>query len=235
MKKMRLYYVFVAYLTFLLFVTQCAGVTPSIEMEPLPSSVLWDNPCNLPCWYRIEPSKSTYDEVNKVLKNMDFIDIATLHERRDESSDLTWIEWKMRPPYVGSGIVRLRANVVESLLLTGNFDITLEQLVDHYGPPEAYHVDPSGGEIAIWEYDFYYPRLGAMFEAAHRAFPGPNVPPPVYAEAQVWSFELIKAGTLEEIIERLFDKYPPSRPLYRWHGFDPLPTPTLPKNNKIRK
>jgi len=220
MKKTNPRIVFV-WITISVFVIQCSYS----ERALLPGSVLWDNPCELPCWYNIVPSETRYSDVIVYLRKIDFVDIASLHEEIDDVSGTTHVNWKMKAPYAGWGTIVVKENMVESITVTGKFDITLKQIVNHYGPPEAYRVDPSGGEIAAWEYDFYYPHLGAVFEASYKAMPGLNVPPPVYAEAQIWNIELMKRGTLKEMLERLFGKYPDS--LYRWQGFTPLPTPTL--------
>lgn len=206
-----------------------AGCIPSGRISggtPLPDDVLWDNPCKLPCWHYIVPGETTKDKAKEIVLGLDFVEPSSVREMVDEDSDWTWIEWDARSPYTGNGSIGLIDGVVESIVVEGRFDATLGQLVERYGPPERYQVDASGGEMAAWEYDFYYPERGAMFEASYKACPGKNLPAPVYAEAEMWRMGLLEAGTLEEQIERRFGEYPPLRPLHRWHGFDPLPTPT---------
>jgi hypothetical protein len=207
-----------------------AGCIPSGRVSggtPFPNEVLWDNPCQLPCWHHIVPGETTKDTAKEIVQGLDFVETASVRERTDEDAERTWLTWDARSPYTGNGSIGLIDGVVESIVVEGRFDATLSQLVECYGPPERYQVDASGGGMAaIWEYDFHHPERGAMFEAAHQAYPGKNSPAPVYAEAEVWRMGLLEAGTLEEQIERRFGEYPPLRPLHRWHGFDPLPSPT---------
>ena len=204
----------------------CIPLGRVLNGTPFPNDVLWDNSCELPCWHYIVPGETTKDAAREIVQGLDFVESSSVRERTDDP-DWTWIEWDARSPYTGNGSIGMTDGVVESIVVEGIFDTTLSQLVERHGPPERYQVDASGGGMAaIWEYDFYYPARGAMFEAAHEAYPGKNSPTPVYAEAEVWRMGLLEAGTLGEQIERRFGEYPPLRPLHRWHGFDPLPTPT---------
>jgi len=215
----------------LMFVSACMPSAPNSADKISAPHVILNNPCQLPCWYHIIPDKTTMVEAERMLQQLEFVDANSIKEEFQDTPHKILLNWTSKYPYDVHGKILVQDGVVERLWIEGKFGLVLADIVDRYGPPEAYHVDPSGGEIAIWEYDFYYPHLGTIFEAAHRAFPGPNVPPPVYAEAQIWRLSLLSAFTLEAMIAKMFGTYPPTWRLYRWHGFDPLPTPIPPGNH----
>ncbi len=44
-------------------------------------SFLTQQPCASPCWYELEPNKSSFDEVYATLSNLPFVDPTTIAER----------------------------------------------------------------------------------------------------------------------------------------------------------
>ena len=125
----------------------------------------------------------------------------------------------------------MKDGVVARLWIEGKSGLVLADTVDRYGPPAAYKADFTlPATITQWEYMVFYPKYGAAFEAYQQA-PMTKEDGLIYAEAHIWRLSLLSAFTLEAMIAKMFGTYPPAWRLYRWHGFDPLPTPIPPGNH----
>jgi len=210
----------------LILISGCIPIAPnSTDKVPAPHVIL-DNPCQLPCWYHITPSKTTTVEAENVLQQLEFVDSYSIKKEFQKTPYRILLNWTSKHPYNVHGQILVQDGVVERLWIEGKLGLVLADIVDRYGPPEAYKVDfGPPATITQWKYIVFYPKYGAAFEAYQQA-PMTKEDGLIYAEADIWRLSLLSAFTLEAMITRMFGTYPPAWRLYRWHGFDPLPTPT---------
>ena len=224
-------YLWVFTVIILLVASGCVFATPdNTNKIPAPHTIL-DNPCHLPCWYNIVPGDTTITEAENILYKIDFVDVRSVDKKYQEESFRTTISWIAVHPYDIHGKVLGEEGIVKRLRIEGKFGISLDDIFDNYGPPSAYTANFTiPATVTQWEYLLFYPENGAVFGAYQKA-PMSKKEGLIYAEAQVWSVSLLDAFTLEAMITRMFGAYPPPWRLYRWHGFDPLPTPTVVRGN----
>lgn len=137
----------------LISITNCSEPTPIVWKEPaalppIDRSLLTDSPCTAPCWQNITPGLSNEDDVRQQLEACPFVREGSISRGETERSGVklvrfTWESaagpWDKRIRGARNYLY-LRDNVVLSMRLYLEYELTLKQVVEKYGPPEAIKV-----------------------------------------------------------------------------------------------
>lgn len=127
-------------------------------------SLLTDVPCAAPCWQGIMPGVSTEVEVRQILETNPYVQ-GEIWEGHYEGWRV--INWH---PSRGRGITNhmlFRHGVAYLIRLGIVYDLTVEEILEKYGPPEAILVDVGGlPERAYTAIYLYYPSKGLEFTAS---------------------------------------------------------------------
>lgn len=141
----------------LIAVTAC-----SVLIEP-DKSIITDIPCAAPCWQGIKPGATmTADEVIHVLDALSTVETPW----RPTSSTIAWY-WN-QPPWKRTmyNSVYLENGLVETIRLSIDFDLTVKQIVDKYGIPDAATASEAGlPEHRYINLNLFYPTRGLTFSA----------------------------------------------------------------------
>ncbi|MBI1276751.1 MAG: hypothetical protein GC179_01350 [Anaerolineaceae bacterium] len=158
------------------------------------------NTCNLPCWNKIIPGKTTLEEVHQYLDTIDFYKLSK--EKREFSHQLkdgklTDISWWYESTNRNNAI-RLSDDVVSWLYLFPPAKFDLGDILDQYGDPDGIQI--SYGNFGAHIYisvllSLYYPRKGLivdflLYESNTSSFVEKV---PIEAEAQGIGFRLLPA------------------------------------------
>lgn len=202
----------------------------SLQERTADRSILTDDPCAAPCWQGIVPGKTTIDEALAILDTLGFD-----YSRFD--SEVQWYTYAYYrddgfgfPGNVLWGPLFGDSTSVAVMRLGLEFELTLQEVLDKYGPPEkfqAFRGDlptlPDGhvlGAVVM----LFYPQRGLAFESWIAGLP------PV----------IIESGTTVKAVcyfdptpmEQLFLDVPRMRwylpretwkGLQDWQGFGPIP------------
>jgi hypothetical protein len=135
-----------------LFLTAC----DSKQNDPLTDrSFITSQPCAAPCWYGLEPDKSTREEVYATLHQLPFVDPASITEwattwQNDEQA--IGVGWSCLPKKKDScgGGVTLSENKLKRLSLSVDYTLTFSDTVEKLGvPSHVFYVD------AFWNGECY--------------------------------------------------------------------------------
>ncbi len=104
------------------------------------TSLITDDPCAAPCWNNIVPGISTESTVRTRLENCPFVKAGTLNYVQTEQWGirLNMFVWKARGKLYNR--VYLRDGRVLRIEIALDYDLTLGDIVDKYGPPDTIYV-----------------------------------------------------------------------------------------------
>ena len=174
----------------------CAG-PPPVEM-----SLLTGDPCEPPCWQGLTPGQSTEADVREFLRSSRFADTRTIYRAalsRGGQVVGTSIQWRStaaRSSNVDSNDFAIEGGVLRDMIIYPDYDVTLESLLQRYGPPDKFHVMVTGRHVPALRVTLFYPARG--FTATLELPADQLVLRPETTVIQVWYSE---AGPLETFIE----------------------------------
>lgn len=124
-------------LVVLVLVSGCA------PMPQLDTSLLTDDPCAAPCWNNITPGISDENDVHRQLEDSPFVRKGSVEHSLTEQDGipLTTFSWQAQGKpknwiYLRDGkVLRVRINL--------DYALTLDEIVEKHGPPEAVLCKPS--------------------------------------------------------------------------------------------
>lgn len=117
--------------------------TPTLEASMTDQSLLTDQPCSAPCWYRLELGKSSKAEVLSTLESLTFANPATIHEKNygywdssvEKNIPASLISIDCRTPsWQCAGLVVANDTLV-SIGWFPNYNLSLLEVVNHLRPP----------------------------------------------------------------------------------------------------
>jgi hypothetical protein len=125
-------------------------------------SWLTDEPCRAPCWYGLEPEKSTKGEAIFTVKELPFVNPESMivtelytsywwrgSERRGIPSQDISFEYKDYPKVI-CVVMLVEKDISERLawfILFPLFNISFGEVVDQIGPPDFIHYSRSNAEV----------------------------------------------------------------------------------------
>jgi hypothetical protein len=174
----------------------CCGEPP-----PLDLSLLTGEPCEPPCWQGLTPGVSTHEEVNEFIRTSRFVNPQTLHlsglHRAGGQRVGVSISWRSTVGGGrGSNNFTVKGGVLEGITIYPDYGLTLERLMERYGPPEKYVANLSGYERLWIDVTLFYPTHGFTVYLALR--PEDATLKPESKVVSVWYFQ---AASLERFIE----------------------------------
>ena len=129
-------------------------------------SILTDSPCAAPCWQGIMPGTLVEEEATiqllETLPNVSYVWV----NRLPTGTNILWF-WKQWPwRQTGYNSVFLVGGVVHHVSLSVDFELTVEEILDKYGLPEATNYGPPllPEEPYMWM-TLFYPTQGLQFRA----------------------------------------------------------------------
>lgn len=214
------------------------GSACAVRPAPVDTSLLTGEPCEPPCWHGLTPGVSTEDEVNEFLLTSELVDRSTIF-RRDvtvASGDVVGetVQWWSKadtasgwrqPRQFGNefmledGLLQ-KHGLLQCMTIFLDYEVTLEDLLERYGPPEKFTAWYEGVEVWYIKVTLYYPRHG--FETTLIIPPDDPQLRPESEVTRVWYF---RAAPLEEFFELTRDSGYPTvseEVLQEWHGYGPI-------------
>jgi hypothetical protein len=199
---------------------------------PIDVSLLTGKPCEPPCWQGLVPELSTEDDVNVFLETSKFVDRESIFrgEITTGSGDVIGISVQWRSSagdygVQGANSFDIEGGVLRSIETYLDFEVTLEELLERYGPPTRLRARFAEIQRVDAEVTLYYPELGLIAR--------------LYIEPSGDHFELQPECTIQRVwyfspqpLEDLCDlsgAIPfPDKPehidtvLQRWQGYGPI-------------
>jgi hypothetical protein len=162
-------------------------------------SLLTDSPCAAPCWQGIIPGKTSKSQAIQILRNNMYVKEDSLQEAgTSEWGGATW-QWRVPGRRLQPGI-SWQDDTVQEITLGLTYDLTIEQVVNKFGPPEALIASKGGvPEHWYWIINLYYSQIGVQFKAYTREFSSLLEP-----STQVGVAQLFAPISLEERIANVY-------------------------------
>lgn len=131
----------------------------------LVTALMTENPCAAPCWQGIIPGETSRTQALRLLKESPYVLQDSLREAgNSESGGVIW-QWRTSGRRVEPG-VSWQNDVVQTIILGLTHDLTVGQIIDKFGPPEALEVVTGGiPEHWYWIIILHYPHNGIEFQA----------------------------------------------------------------------
>lgn len=129
------------------------------------SGLLTGKPCKLPCWNGLTPGVSTVNDVNQFMQGLSIKQWPARETHVYDPSCKT-VSIADRPGHEVNALILMN---VESGKLTYILSMhdnmpSLEQIVDHLGPPEYFEaLDIIGPDGEVYVLTIYYPKQGVVF------------------------------------------------------------------------
>jgi hypothetical protein len=176
------------------------GVSTCAERPPVDMSLLTGDPCEPPCWQGLTPGVSTLQEVNEFMRTTRFVGTGTIHRgtltRRGEVVGVS-IQWRSAAGVGGrSNSFHIEGGVLKDIIISPDYDLTLQRLFARYDPPEKYRAILQGFERQWVDVILFYPTHGFTVYLALRP-DEPALEPDSKVES-VWYF---RAAPLERFVE----------------------------------
>jgi len=170
------------------------------EPSPLDTSLLTGEPCEPPCWQGLTPGESTEEDVAEFIRATRFVDTRTIYRgrltRRGEVVGVS-IQWSSTAGVGGrSNSFHIEGGVLKDIIISPDYDLTLQRLFERYGPPETYRAILQGFERQWVDVILFYPTHGFTVYLALRP-DDPTLGPDSKVQS-VWYF---RAAPLERFIE----------------------------------
>ena len=205
------------------------GQTSERPTVPVDMTLLTGEPCEPPCWHGLTPGMSTEEDVNEFLATSELVDQSTLF-RGDLTSGLgevvgVAVQWWSRadmasgPSPLGNHL-SIRDGVLHNMIIGLDVEVTLQDLLERYGPPDKFSAWAEGVEVPYVNVSLYYPRHGLMVTVII-PLDDPQLTPESEA-VQVWYF---RTASLEDLLVPTRDARYPSvseDTLQDWHGYGPI-------------
>jgi hypothetical protein len=138
---------------------QSSTPTATIEVD---RSILTDDPCAPPCWQGVVPGNTmTKEEVIELLETLP--NVGSIWESYPGGIDWVWRQW----PWEGTGYngVDLAESRVHNISLSIAFELTVEEILDKYGPPDATNAVLAGVHRNYIGMSLLYPTQGLWLKA----------------------------------------------------------------------
>lgn len=124
-------------------------------------SLFTGRPCAPPCWQGIIPGETTAEEALQILQSSPYVKKRSVEETGSRALGGIWVYWKASS---GGVVIGLRDGLVHEIALNTPYRLTLGEVVEEFGPPEALVLYQAGlPEHPRWGISIYYPATGMEF------------------------------------------------------------------------
>ena len=179
-------------------------------------SLFTSQPCAPPCWQGITPGETTAEEAMGILQSSPYVKKESIERTGSYALGAIGAYWRASP---GGVRVRLRDGLVHEIALGTPYRLTLGEVVEQFGVPEAIVVQSIGvPEHLRWGISMYYPAGGMDFAMVDDRFEAPSLEP----STKIGGVRLVASrssleGLLAELYETCAETYLEcSRP---WRGY----------------
>lgn len=97
--------------------------------------IFQDNNCQLPCWFQIIPGKSNASDVKQLISQIPFVDKNSISWLGNWNLFSEQVTWKFSNN-IQTGDIYFIQNIVQSIVLQNQLDLSLEQALLIFGQPE---------------------------------------------------------------------------------------------------
>jgi len=154
---------------------------------PVDRSLLTGEPCQPPCWQGLVPGVSTEQEVENLIAVSEYVNPHRVY--RERSGGATIISWE-------SAVWSIARAQPNAFILDGDtlmvitheldYELTLEDLLARYGPPQKFWVRWRGWGTADVLVNLYYPAMGLVLELVLEPSDGYHELQPQNQVMRVW-------------------------------------------------
>ena len=161
-------------------------------------SIITGAPCAPPCWQGITPGFTQMDKALEILSNSPYIETGSIKRTgTDFSGGCTW-HWRS-PGRRMLPALSWQNGIVDTISLGLTFDLTIQEVIDKFGVPEALSMEGGGQpEYWYWIIDLHYPSQGIDFRA-YTSVSSNNIEP----TTEVGVVLLFPPETMEERIKEI--------------------------------
>ena len=163
----------------------CSTVDDSMAVQ----SFKTDKPCAAPCWYGLEPGSSTKADVVAVLKQLDFVDSASIQEYSttclgdDHAQGISF--GCVHPQTASCGGAVIFGDKLKLLTLSASSKLTVKMTVDKLGIPDYVEYGLGAQEVGGCKTVLSWPQRGievVVFDATNETvcralMGGQGIPP----------------------------------------------------------
>ncbi len=139
-----------------------AGCSIIQKPSEVDRSFLTQQPCASPCWYTLEPGKSSTDEVRTLLRELPFVNQARLRESRSSwlnGTDALIVSWWGQNP-TSYGQATISGDILQVLSVPVDYELTLEKAIQILGSPVYVEYGPYSGEQRGTVLELAWPNRG---------------------------------------------------------------------------
>lgn len=130
---------------------------------PLDTSLLTGDPCEPPCWQGLTPGVSTAQQVEDFLSASQYVKPDSLdRERWGTTRTISWESTAWWTANAAPNALTLHGDTLMVIWIQLDYELTLEDLLDRYGPPQRYWARWRGWGGADAIVNLYYPTLGLV-------------------------------------------------------------------------
>lgn len=147
----------------ILFIAAFVGViTFFTDRSRFPSTVVIGPDCAQPCWYGIQPGKTTYQQVMNIFEKVDVVDPSSQTESMRDGQ-VSVIRWGFQEPTGDmAGYINLENGTVEAITIVTGKTLNLQEAFQRYGLPEKIWTYQSKVDLQVV---MIYPSKGYIVES----------------------------------------------------------------------
>ena len=180
-------------------------------------SLFTGSPCAPPCWQGIVPGETTAEEAMQIVQSSPYVKRKSIERTGSYTLGAIWAYWKINSGGVSIG---LRDGLVHEISLNTPYRLTLEEVVEEFGVPEALVLYQAGlPEHLQWGITIYYPATGMEFSMGTA---GPFRDPSIKPSMQVGGVRFVTPqSSLEGLLAELYAPYEEDYLEHsrRWRGY----------------
>lgn len=155
--------IFYAFVIMIILLASCSTSDSSMD-----DGLLTDKPCKAPCWNGLIPGQATAQDIDEFITGVDTKKWAG-SDTTVQKTGCTVIQIADKPGMTVRSLVRFY--IVDgklSYILSSHDDMpTLEQIVEHLGPPEyTKALNVIGPDNEFYSLDIFYPKQGVAFKVS---------------------------------------------------------------------
>jgi len=160
------YHLLVLVILFLL----ASGCVPEPTPTPAAGQLILDSPCSPPCWYHIIPGKTTEEEVQDLLTQIPNLDLERT-AKAGPRSIYSGLYFLFFIEDLQSGVIYVKGKIVDSIILFGDFNLSLEKTIDGFGPPvQIVSTIRMTGDVQTKSLYLLYPEAGMVIRVDQSGF-----------------------------------------------------------------
>ena len=162
----------VALLVALLALAVASCATPAADDPLADHSFLTQQPCASPCWYGLEPDKSSADEVYATLKTLPFVDPATAEATYiwadDENAKNVGFGCLHPKDEKCGGSIILSQGKLKRLAFSPPRGLTFQKAVEVLSQPDSIQYEPFHAEVGGCVIDLIWSQKGVYITSIDR-------------------------------------------------------------------